>query len=123
MRWVESAAGWSGAAGGGAATTGGGLTPTGVKTANYDASVGDLVLVDVATTGAFTVTLPSADLTPGDAVGIASVATHASRELTVDGDGNDVQKMDDTFGASATFSQVVLVSFTYIYTSQGWLRF
>jgi len=42
-------------------STGGlGLVPTAVKTSNYTASVNDMVLADTNTTGAFTVTLPSA---------------------------------------------------------------
>jgi len=103
------------------AAVAGGLTPTAVKTADYTAAAGELVLVDVATTGALTVTLPPApDL--GDAVGVASVATHASRELTVDGNGANVQTMADTFAATATFSQIVLVSFVYHYTAAGWVR-
>lgn len=48
---------WATPSGGGGGL---GLTPTAVKTANYTAAVGDMVLADTNTTGAFTVTLPSA---------------------------------------------------------------
>ncbi len=59
-----------------------GLARTGVKTANYSASVGDLVPCDTNTTGAFTVTLPDA---PADksTIGIKLIIQGATNTVTV----------------------------------------
>lgn len=86
---AASAAGikWASAAGGSADKLG--LTPTGVKTANYSAVVGDLVPCDLATTGSFTVTFPTAPA-DGSVLAVKIVAISGSRTLTVALGGSDV---------------------------------
>lgn len=66
-----------------------GLTPTAVKTANYTAVVGDLVPADLATTGSFTVTLPTAPA-DGSVIAVKVVATSGARTCTVAAGGSDV---------------------------------
>lgn len=102
------------------------LVATDVKTASYGAIVGQRVLVNVATTGSLTITMPSSPPPQqGDQVGVCSVAVHGSRTLTVAGSGgNNVQNAgDDGFSASTAWSQVVLVSLVYEFvTGIGWVR-
>lgn len=66
-----------------------GLTPTAVKTANYTAVAGDLVPCDLATTGSFTVTLPTA---PADntIIAVKIIAISGTRTLTLQLGGSDV---------------------------------
>lgn len=76
-------------AGGG---TGAGLIPTAVKTANYTASAGDLVLADPTAAG-FTVTLPASPLV-GEMVGVKKIddgvnaVTVLATGTTIDGDAD-----------------------------------
>ena len=69
--------------------TAGLLTPTAVKTTNYTAAAGDFVPCDTATTGSFTVTLPTA---PADfsTVGVKMVKSSGTRTVTVTAGGTDV---------------------------------
>ena len=66
-----------------------GLTPTAVKTANYTAAVGDFVPCDTATTGSFTVTLPTAPA-DGSVIGAKQIAVSGSRVVTIAAGGSDV---------------------------------
>lgn len=65
------------------------LTPTGTKTANYTASPGDFVPCDTATTGAFTVTLP----TPAAAfttIAVKMIKQASTNAVTIAAAGGDV---------------------------------
>lgn len=66
-----------------------GLTPTAVKTANYTAVAGDLVPCDLATTGSFAVTFPTAPA-DGTVLGVKVVAISGVRTLTLTLGGSDV---------------------------------
>lgn len=66
-----------------------GLTPTAVKTANYNpAVVGDFVPCDISA-GGFTVTLPTAPA-DGSVIGVKIVKTAAGKVLTIALGGSDV---------------------------------
>ena len=96
------------------------LIPTSVKTANYTASVNDLVLTDIATTGSFTVTLPSA---PADKsrIQVNLIANMSGRQLTVACGGTD--KFNTTTGDTVLYMQnsVEVVQLQYIASSGVWL--
>jgi hypothetical protein len=63
------------------------LIPTAVKTSNYTAAVGDLVLVDT-TSGAVTITLPAA--ATASSVGVKLVTLGGSNAVTINCAGSDV---------------------------------
>lgn len=67
----------------------GALTRTVVKTANYNAAVGDLVVCDTATTGAFAVTLPTAPANKS-VITVKMVIQGATNAVTVACGGSDV---------------------------------
>ena len=67
-----------------------GLVPTGVKTANYTATINDFVVANISS-GGFTVTLPSAPTDGAQvAVKIVAINANASNTLTVARGGTDV---------------------------------
>jgi hypothetical protein len=76
---------WATPSGGGGAS----LTPTAVKTSAYSAAAGDLVPCDTATTGSFTVTLPSAP-SDGAQVRIEHILQGGGGVVTVACGGSDV---------------------------------
>ena len=90
----------------------GGLVPTVVKTANYTATVNDLVRVD-STSGAFTITLPST-VADGDKVGVLDIANACSNHpvLVAGTSGKTVEF--DINGVSANINGA---SMTFIYNS------
>lgn len=63
--------------------------PTGVKTANYSASIWDFVPCDVVTVGSFTVTLPTAPI-DGAEIGAKIVSTSGTNIIVVKCGGSDV---------------------------------
>lgn len=75
----------TGGGGGGGST----LTPTAVKTANYTAAVGDFVPCDTNTTGAFTVTLPTA---PADLsqIAVKMILQASTNVITIAAGGSGV---------------------------------
>ena len=96
------------------------LTPTAVKTANYTAAVGELVLADVATTSSFTVTLPTA---PADKsmIQINLVANLSGRQLSVACGGSD--KFNTVTGPTSLYMQnsVEVVMLQYNASTSVWL--
>jgi len=101
------------------------LVDAGVKTANYNAVVGDMIGLDTNTTGSFTITMPtSPSPSTDDEIGFYQTTTHASRTVTWDGNGNSVQKADDSgFAATSAYDQVVLSAGIWRFKSGiGWVR-
>jgi hypothetical protein len=94
------------------------LSPTAVKTANYNAAVGDLVPCDV-TGGSFTVTLPTA---PADKAQVcveivAQTTTGAPKLLTVAAGGADVFYI--AAGATSVFMGQPFRSIVFQYKATG----
>jgi hypothetical protein len=97
------------------------LTPTAVKTANYSAAVGDLVPCDTQTTGAFTVTLPTAPA-DGSVVAVSLVKQASTNAVTLAAGGADVF---DVAGGTTTATVVSLFqveTFQYKASTAIWYR-
>ncbi len=86
--------------------TGGGsglvLTPTGVKTSNYNAAAGDYVRVD-ASGGSFTVTLPTAVGIIGQSIAIDSSTTSANKVTIATTSGQTIG--DQAYSSVHTYTQ------------------
>ncbi len=91
---------------------GGGLTPTAVKTSNYNAVSGDLVLVD-GSSGGFTVTLPS--VANGTTIGIKRVDQTLTNVITIATTGG--QTID---GASSKHLYTINEVWTLLGSSTAW---
>lgn len=98
------------------------LIPTNPKPANYNAATNDLVGLN-ASGGGFTVKFPGSP-SNGDRVGWFVASTHPSNVVTWDGNGNNVQKSDNTgFASTTTQSQVTLSCGIWMFVSGlGWAR-
>jgi len=108
---------WATPAGGGGGVSA--LNPTAVKTTNYTAAVGDLVLLNLSG-GAFTVTLPTA---PADAaqVGVlVATPSGSGAAATVSRGGSDSINVSGTTSTTVT-GRYEMVVFQYSSASTTWL--
>jgi hypothetical protein len=101
----------AGASSGGSGSGAPALTPTAVKTANYNAAAGDLVPVDT-TSGNITITLPTA---PADKtqVGVKMVTQASTNHVTVNTGGSDVinKTGGSTSGTVTLLNQFVIYQY------------
>jgi hypothetical protein len=95
----------------------GGLIPTAVKTANYTASVNDLVRVDSAS-GVFTITLPASPV-DGDKVGLLDITNKCGINAVLIAPTSGKTVEGDIGGLSIDISGAS-VSLIYLSTSSNW---